>query len=378
MKSKLRVAYFCHAQNYHIHRWTKALTQQGLDLKLITFRPDVGLALKQHKLEKGAKNLHLWDFYLARTQAQSVLDELQPDVVFASFANTYGWLASGLKTQAPVVVQTWSRDICSDHSVNLRERLIGQIIGKSVLRKADAITTDGPHYAGHLRRWLPEARTKFVLSTWWGIDTNFWVSNDAKKSKARRILNIPATAFVVLNVRGWYWYYQPENILPELLSALSSHEDLFILLPGLGHKPTSKVRDFLERLEKNERVRMVPSFLPKETMLRWWQASDAFISAPLFDGIPESVQEGMHTQTLPILNPIPANRQLIHHGAEALFLPSRKVNPGQLQKAIKQAIELSEAERSTILMRNKELIFFQHNVHKTAGKVAEMFRSLAG
>lgn len=378
MKPKLRVAYFCHAQNYHIQRWTRALTQQGLDVELITFRPDAGLRFNQHKLNTVGKNLHLWDFFSARAQAQNLLDMLQPDVVFASFANTYGWLASGLKTQAPFVVQTWSRDICSDHSVNVRERFIGQVIGKQVLRRADAITTDGPHYAEHLRRWLPEARTKPVLSTWWGIDTAFWVSNDVDKREGRRTLNIPDSAFVVLNVRGWYWYYQPENILPGLLAALDSYEDLYILLPGLGHEPTLKVRRYLDRLEKHERVRIAPFFLPKEQMLRWWHVSDAFISAPLFDGIPESVQEGMHTLTLPILNPIPANHQLIHDGAKAVFLPDRKVKHGQVQQAIQSTICLSESERAMILRRNRDLIFAHHNVHKTAGKVAELFRNLQG
>jgi glycosyltransferase involved in cell wall biosynthesis len=72
--------------------------------------------------------------------------------------------------------------------------------------------------------------------------------------------------------------------------------------------------------------------LDKKYMSYLWQHAAAFISAPVYDGYSYAVAEGRWHGALPIVNAIPAHREILTHGYNAWFV--EPFTPEKLTEAL--------------------------------------------
>jgi len=370
----LRVLYLCHADNYHIQTWSAALRRKGAQITHLTLRPKANNDFHQIILSKTGSQIRYWDFLTIAQQIRRVFDKGDYDILFASFANTYG-LSAILSQSKPVVVQTWSRDVGADRSVSPREQLMNQTIGKFVMDKADAITTDGAHFKEHLLGIYPEFAPK-TLSTGWGIDLNHFqkVLNPERETSARSRWNIPAKAPVLTSIRGIFWYYQPEIIFPALLRLLDVQTDLHILLPTLGHPLQNSLQSQFETLNKHPRVIVFDQLLDSEEMTDLWSATDIFLSLPSFDGVAESVQEGLFSGAVAVLNKLESNQLICGELDDVIWTDAVSPSPESLVKTLLTALE---KHKNFDPENQRKHIEQNWSVDVTAERLLNLFRSVS-
>jgi glycosyltransferase involved in cell wall biosynthesis len=373
----VKICYLCHADNYHIKKWAHALANRGHELHLITFRPYQYDHPKifVHCLESIFKRIYYFDFIAIVPAVRKLLDQLDPNVTIASFANTYG-LTAQLADARPRIIQTWSRDIAAPDSVSAREDWMAKNIGKCVLERADAITTDSHNFAELLSDRWPELGSK-ILPTPWGIETKRYEVNPQNRTEAKTSLGIPIDATVVTSIRGVYWYYNPELLLSALLQLLSNDQcpdNLHVIVLTLAHPRTSRIQELLDKLAETNRVHLLDRYLPYEELYKVWAASDFFISIPKFDGVSEALQEGRMAGAIPILNDIPANREVADEGKHALYVHANA--PEQLADQISAHLSLPEADVKRMRQANKKWVMKHANIDQTLDRLQELFERL--
>ncbi|TNE70136.1 hypothetical protein EP331_13255 [bacterium] len=362
----MKLLYCCHADNYHIEKWIPAMQQVGIDVEVLTFRPNSSLSIAQHIANPIFNNITWFDFWALAPKIRQVYHEIQADVLLCSFASTYG-LAGYLSGIKPLFVQTWSRDIGADASVNTKDAWISRIISRHICKQANGITTDGPHFKAFVETNWPEISQTNILSTWWGIDTDFWKSSPEEKKNARIKLNIPNDSKVIISPRGVYWYYRPHEVLKALLHVLEQQSDSFVIIPTLNHERDSETASFLSELNRHPRALIIDEFLDKNKFKTLLQASDLLLSVPLFDGISEVVQEGIACGLVPVLNPIPANKIIASEGLQVEFTASTQPKAYELSTSLVNAIK--QLNESSILSNNVELIQQKCDVKQTANQL---------
>lgn len=345
----MKILYLAHADNYHIVNWQQKLTQKGVHVQLCSFRKNANL--HPIPVEIYAKsNLRWYHFPQKSGQLPSLTSSFKPDLIFSSFASTYGLMAQLSGINVPKVVQTWSRDIALPGSLKSpTDYLHAHSTSPWVLRKCDGITTDGVQCKNHLLSRFPSLASK-TLATPWGIDLNFFTPTGLK-STLRRKYHIPDEALVLNSVRGLFWYYQPEIVLPALLRLLQENPRLYVILLGLGHSLQQRLAPILEQLSTHPRVRFFPDLVEKNKIRELWEISDFFLSIPRFDGVSEAISEGRAMGAIPLLNGIPSNLERCKPDEHAFYVDdsSEKTLMGSIRNALNTSDERLERMRKSNL-----------------------------
>ena len=372
----MKVLYCCHADNYHIQKWAPLISELGIEVHIATFRPakfsDASITV--HTLETRGTRLSYSDFFSARTQLNDLLRIVSPNLLFCSFATTYGLLGT-LTGFRPRVIQTWSRDIAAPGSLNRWEKVLVKTVGRWVLSKSDGITTDGHSFKKHLLATYPSFEPK-TLATPWGINTEEYTFTATEKREAKERLFGDRSRIVLTSVRGVYWYYQPERIVPALVQLANKQENITIPILTLNQERTPEVQRLLDTAAKHPRVQVIDRFLDKAEILDVWAASDFFLSAPKFDGVSESVQEGRAAGAIPILNPLPSNLEMTEGEKHAFFIET-DTEPEQLAERLGTIIETPEVRLEQMRAANRAWIDKHGNNARTADNLVRFLKSIA-
>jgi L-malate glycosyltransferase len=377
---RTHLAYLGNGLDYHIHRWLPALADAGLEVTLLTYTPPAempGETVRIHPLVRPWRRdrstpIRYSDFLGPTGPLEEALSSLGIDVLMASFATTYGWLASRSGFR-PLIVQTWSRDVTEVPFRGWKRGYFRPVV-KRVLRAADVITTDGPAYADLVRRRFPEAASK-VISTLWGIPLAEYDGGDVHRLRGREALQIPEDALVCTSGRGVRSWYRPEVALPALRKALEAHPTLYVVVLTLGHERTQAVASELDRLRSHPRARVFDRFLSSEEMRGIWAASDLIVSIPQFDGVSEGVLEAMLSGAIPILSDIPTNRAVFGGDGKAFFVQGGDAD--ELADRILGLCGRLPALQSTLVPSNRSWVRASASVEATARQVAQIVHSLS-
>ena len=280
----------------------------------------------------------------------------------------------------PLFIQTWSRDIGADSSVNKKDTFISKWISQKICRSSQGITTDGPHYKEYILNNWPPIPSEKICSTWWGIDSTFWRSSTNQKVDLRSKLRIPKASTVFISPRGVFWYYRPLEILKAIKELAGLHEDTYFLIPTLNHDCTPEVRELLFELKSYSTIRIFDSFLATIDFKELLICSDFLLSVPLFDGISEVIQEGLSCGVLPILNPIPANLILKEFGTQAFWTELHQPSAKEIFNSLGKLIELkrdpsNESQFQKMKSSNYDFIEKNCSVDNTALKLSNFFES---
>ena len=90
--------------------------------------------------------------------------------------------------------------------------------------------------------------------------------------------------------------------------------DINMIMLSAGYDVPADIQKKARELDQQfPNFNYVDKQLPREEVLELWSVVDAFISAPVYDGYSNAVSEGRYAGAIPIVNPIPANLELIRH-----------------------------------------------------------------
>lgn len=367
----MNILYLCHPDNYHIRKWVSGLTRKGVTIHLAGMQQAQIDYAPYTRISSVFETIRYWDFPLLAAGIHQLTEKLKPDLIFASFAPTFGLTAkrSGFR---PYVVQTWSRDIGQDPNMSLREQLMISYISTMVMQSASGITTDGMAYKDALLERWPQFQHK-TLGTPWGIDLNVFQPSVSAGNAFRERYKIPDGAQTITSIRGVGSYYQPVEILRGIARSARHHPEAHYIVPTLNHERTKAVNQLLVELKKCANIHIIDRLLTQNEMIGLWSATDFFISCPHFDGVSESLSEGRAMGAVPILNPLPSNLERAQPGDHAFYTPNVEVTALHLSDTISKALNASEEFITHIKHENLKWVQQHADVNKTLDNLIHFF-----
>ncbi|GIV60695.1 MAG: hypothetical protein KatS3mg043_1784 [Rhodothermaceae bacterium] len=378
MTTPVHLAYFGSGDNYHVQKWLPALARQDLRVTLLTFHPPPapldGVAVRHLRppFRTSAKTMSWIDFCGPVRSLRRLIATLGVDVLMPSYATSYGWM--GARTGfRPLLLNTWTYDVSVYPFEGLRRWLFRPVVGY-VLRRAQAILTDGAALAGFIRSHYRVDPAR-VVPALWGPDLATFPFSPGLRPGARAAWHLPAGAPVVLSVRGVQDRYAPAQVLTAFQALLDAHPEVHVVVLTLGHARSEATRRRLADLAGHPRARIIDRFLDRTEMAAAWAAADVFVSVPPHDGISVSVLEGMYAGAIPVVSDIPSNRSFLKEGEQAFFVPPG--DAGALAHTLLRILDALPRLRAVMAPGNHAWVRAHASVEATARQVADLVRRLA-
>jgi glycosyltransferase involved in cell wall biosynthesis len=339
----MRIAVLSDPNNFHTQKWVKALQKAGAEVIVMSFdapidcdfpaiqlEPPIGRgkgysyldylrggsvlkkALKTHRIEV-LNPLNITPFGVWATQSEfhpvvacafgADILEYPPDYRRSSSAQGRGW-DSLTKANGP-----WQR-----WKTQVKYRFFRNQVAKA-LRNADFITGDNQFLVDCMAEWFLVPRERLAVLRW-GVEPALFDVSEVEIEAVRAMLGIERGKKVVLSPRGLKQIYQADIILDGFQQILAKgRSDTIFLMLGAGYEVSPEVSIRAEKLAQSyPNFRFVSTALPRETMHVLWNLVDVLVSAPVYDGYSAALAEARFVGAIPLVNDIPAHRELILHG----------------------------------------------------------------
>lgn len=339
----MRIGILSDPRNFHTQKWALALQAAGAEVVVMSYDPvPEGLAFKAIQLvpRSGVAGRYSYLDYVrgGRILAQALAAE-RIDVVNPLNITPFGVWArqSGFH---PVVACAFGADILeyppqgrgpagsgrgweatelepgrwSRWKAAWKRRYFRKQVARA-LSHADFITGDNQYLVDCMADWFRIGLEKLAVLRW-GVEPDLFRSNPGLIDAVRERFGIKPGQRVVLSPRGMKPIYQADIIVEAFgrLLAAGRTDTQFILL-GAGYRVAPEVSNRAQILAKTfPNFRFVTEAISREEMHALWQLVDVFISAPVYDGYSAALAEGRYVGAIPVVNDIPANRELIRHG----------------------------------------------------------------
>jgi glycosyltransferase involved in cell wall biosynthesis len=258
---------------------------------------------------KGRRFIALGEaFYLA-----ALMVKVKPDLVHVFYAN-YHLINLAVLCGRKLIVTVMGSDISPSR---LKRWSLDRFLVKCLLQKAEVITSKS-EYLDQLLIDLDLSLQKIRRITW-GIDPRrFHPKVDAHP--LRRGLGIDPETFVLFSVRACKPLYQHEKIIRAFDSFYRRTDgDSILLITTLFSQPgyLKSLRQLVGDLGLTSNVMFLPP-VPPDAMPAYYNLSDAVVSIPRSDGMPQSLYESMACGCFHILGDLPQYRELLYPGENGM------------------------------------------------------------
>jgi glycosyltransferase involved in cell wall biosynthesis len=161
----------------HIQKWIRAVAaHNNVDLHVITFNQGVQYAdVKYHYMKKYTGTR--LDFFLNAFKVKSYIREINPDLVHAHYATSYGFLGafSGFR---PYIITAWGADIFDSPDSSIMNKILHYSY-----KRTDAVAVNSLFS----QKYLAQYTGKFVHEIPFGVDIKKFVPSPYKSNDKIRI-----------------------------------------------------------------------------------------------------------------------------------------------------------------------------------------------
>lgn len=362
--------------NFHTRKWARALRLEGAKVTVFSFNhsrdEEDEVQLDPFFADKG--NPRYWSYLRGGRQLTAALDRAGVDVLNAINVTPFGVWArkSGFR---PVIMSAIGSDIfeyvpddAGKPNVSWNEnrrndgfwgRLRRNYHRKQVRRSlaaADLVTGDNQALLDAMRRHFGVPDDKLNLLRW-GVEPELFEVNDAQRGLMRAQVDIREGKRIILSPRGLKTVYNAAIIFEAFQKLLQSRGDgsfhCVMLTAGYDTDPEllKRARTFGK---KNPNFSLVESGISREYMPHLWDMTDIFVNVPAFDGYSAALAEGRYAGAIPIVNDIPAHRELLRDGENALYV--KELNAENLCVRLEYALDHVEQLKAKMGERNRAWI----------------------
>ncbi|MEL6695012.1 MAG: glycosyltransferase family 4 protein [Bacteroidota bacterium] len=208
----------------------------------------------------------------------------------------------------------------------------------AALEAADLVTGDNLQLTEALEKWFQVPSDKIRLNRW-GIEEKAFDVPPSQIAALRQKLQIRQWQRVILSPRGLKPVYNGDVILQamELLLKRGVRDAHFIVLSAGYDVPKEQEAKALELATQFDNFTYLQELIPREEMMILWRMVDAFVITPMYDGYSNALSEGRFVGAIPIVNDIPAHRELMQHAYNGLVVES--LAPDTLADMMRYALE---------------------------------------
>ncbi|MEM0996859.1 MAG: glycosyltransferase [Bacteroidota bacterium] len=339
----MHIAVLSDPNNFHTQKWVRALQDAGADATVFSFEenrhseiPAVTLPapyrfrgrysylsyLRGGKVLNAVLQAHRVDLINALNITPfgvwAMRSQFRPLILSALGADILEYPPTG--AGSPVLeFRSWS-NISGDRRWIARKRhqLMRRYYRRLVaqaLRAGDLITGDNQYLIDCMEQWfaVPPAKLKLLR---WGVEEKMFAAEAAELTTLRTELGLRAEHRTILSPRGAKAIYQGDIILAAFTKLLADRTlAVQCIMLSSGYAIDPAVKQAAQQLAaRDSRFVFVDQALPREKIYTLWNLVDVFISAPIYDGYSAAVAEGRYIGAVPVLNDIPATRELFVHG----------------------------------------------------------------
>lgn len=341
----MRICFLGDAGSIHLQRWVHYFVSAGYQVEVISFRPGGIEGAKVHLLAQGRSGRVA--YMKALRKIHRLIREIQPDILHAHYATSFGLLAliSGFK---PLVVSAWGSDVL----VAPQESAFLRVIVKQVLKHADALTSDSTYMSGRMLELL-EGRERILKTVTMGVS----------KAWFEQIPDTVKKPLQILSLRGHQEIYNIDIIIRAMAEVLQRIPKAELVIAGEGPE-TQPLKALAKSLKLEKNIQFVGQ-LPHAKVQSYLNESAVSVSVPSSDATAVSLLETMACGSFPVVSELPANREWIDQKVNGLLVPAKEVHA--LAEALVQALENSELRNQAQginRQRVKNKAIWEENMHE--------------
>jgi len=221
----MRICYLGENGSVHNQKWIEALSKRGeIELHVVTF--DRGMKfnnVRYHFLKRYLGNR--FDYFLNIFRLKKILCSLQPDLLHAQYATSYGYMAARTGFH-PCIVTGWGADIFDSPKQPMMRRIVN-----TALSHADAITVLSEITAREVRKLC--GRDPLLIP--FGVDTEKFKPGRKDDGKIR-----------IGTIRTLTRKYGVETLIRAFASVSERHPDVILDIVGDG-----ELRQQLQQLTRD-------------------------------------------------------------------------------------------------------------------------------
>ncbi len=359
----MRIVYLSHINNYHTIKWARYFSEHGNDVHVLSLQkpdPDIlsGLSnISVHWLgfsgNVGGSSTKKISYLFTLRQIRHYLDKLDPDVIHAHYASSYGFLAS-LCCDKPYYLSVWGSDVYDFPN----RGPIHKLALTHALKKCTWLCSTSKAMAQEANKYV----NKPVLITPFGVDTKLFNPCKRVRRDSGRIILGTVKALekkygidILLNAVARIHDRRPDLDLRLRIAGKGSLEDeLKIAADTLG---IAGITEWL-------------GFIPQDDAAREWASFDIGIVASVAESFGVSAVECQASGTPLVISDIPGLMEAANNGATAVVVP--RCNPNALADAIELLID-SPSLRAKLSREGRSYVCRSLNLDDCFGYVENLY-----
>lgn len=369
----MRLLYFSRDYTTHDYRFLSKLGESDLEVFYLRLEDD-HIEYENRPIPQGINNID-WQGGIKPTRGiedwlellpgyESVLSEIQPDIVHAGPVQSCGYLTA-LTDFHPFVMASWGSDILIDSDRDEKWRKVTYYS----LDRSDMLLCDCQAVRNKTQQLISYSDDQIIQFPW-GIDLQKFNKRDGN-SALREELGWQKN-FVILSTRSWEKIYGIDVLLKSFFLSLRQNSNLRLILLGDGSLQPD-IKKFIGKHNLNDCI-LMPGIIPQELLPAYYRASDLYMSCTMSDGTSISLLEALATGLPVSVSDTPGNREWIEPNSNGWL--STSIDPKAFSDSILLAVNLSAADRDQISQKNQQLAIDRANWDKNFDKLLTAYDQL--
>jgi L-malate glycosyltransferase len=365
----VKLCFLATSDSIHSLRWIRFFCEKGHDIHWISLTPFGSHTLAGATLyDLSSKHGRYVSLGLAALKVRKIIQCIDPDIVHAHYAGSYGVLAA-IAGFHPFVLTAWGSDILFAGQDPVKGTLV-----KWVLRKACLITCDAYHMADAMRA-LGADTTKMEL-VFFGVEVDrFCPGPSDQQTRARWGAQQHC---VVISLRNLEPVYSVETLINAVPPVIAEVPEARFIIAGAGSQG-SVLKALCRDLNVEKHVVFVGRYSNTDlpNMLR---SSDMYISTSLSDaGIAASTAEAMACGLPVVVTDTGENSRWIEEGKTGFVVAAK--DPDALASKIvfllkndRDRLVIGKAAREKIVKSNSYVLemdkmerLYERLIHSRSG-----------
>ena len=312
-----RILFVGNAGYIHTQRFATHYSDRGVDVHVASFQPGDIPGVTVHRLPDFG--LGKAGFVLAVPYLRQLGKALQPDIVNAHYATSYGFVAAAANLH-PLVVTAWGTDVL----LSPQESRLLRAVVRFALRHAEMVTTVAAHMNEPVAALgVPVDR---IVAVPFGVDTELFRLGPPRGTGDGSVR--------IICTRNFDTLYDIPTLIRAVAAIAADATRIHLDLVGRG-----PLRQEIERQVANSGLQDRVTFhghVNHETLVGLLQQADIFVTPAISDGNNVSLNEAMACGCFPVATRIAANQQWLDDGVTGILYPSR--DAAALAQALRRAI----------------------------------------
>ncbi|HWQ88824.1 MAG TPA: glycosyltransferase [Desulfitobacteriaceae bacterium] len=349
----MRICFLGDAGSIHLRRWVDYFIKAGYEVDIISFSPCPIEGPTVHLLAKGRTGRLA--YIIGMFKIRRLLKKIQPDLLHAHYATSFGLLAV-LSGFHPLVVSAWGSDVL----VAPKQSILLKLTVELVLKKADALTSDSS-YMSRCMLELLKGRPKILKTVTMGVSREWFKS----------LSSGPKNELQILSLRGHQVIYNIDIILRSMADVLQAVPEAVLVVAGEGPE-TNTLQVLASSLGILENVKFVGQ-LPHDQVKDYLNQSAISVSVPSSDATAVSLLETMACGSFPVVSDLPANREWVEDSVNGLIVAIRDTS--DLSRALLRSLQDIALRRNAIEL-NRQKIRAKAIWENNMAEMEELYREL--